>query len=117
MNNKEKFIMAIEKLLEENPNILTEDEKEFFNTLKLREEKPLFTKNGKNILIYMKNSNTSLLTAKEIGVGLNISSRSVSGSLRKLVTDGYAEKVGQNPTSYRITELGKEIEINEEENN
>jgi hypothetical protein len=32
--------------------------------------------------------------------------------MRKLVTDGFGEKVGQDPVVYAITEKGKTIEIN-----
>ena len=31
--------------------------------------------------------------------------------MRKLVTDGYVEKVGQDPVIYKLTEKGQEIEI------
>ena len=40
-----------------------------------------------------------------------ISSRTVSGSIRKLVNDGFVEKVGQDPVIYSITEQGKNIKI------
>ena len=49
--------------------------------------------------------------AKDIGEGLFISSRAVSGAIRKLVTDGFVEKVGENPVLYSITEKGKTVEI------
>lgn len=41
-----------------------------------------------------------------IGESLGVGSRSVSGSMRKLVTDGYVEKSGSNPTVYKITNKG-----------
>ena len=117
MNNKEKFISKIEELVNTNVITLTEEEQEYFEFLKKNEEKTLFTKDGANILLYMRKNPTSISTAKDIGIGINKSSRSVSGSLRKLVTDKYVEKVGQNPTSYRLTKLGEEIEIELKENN
>ena len=40
-----------------------------------------------------------------------VSSRTVSGTLRKLVTDGFCEKIGQDPVIYTITEKGKEFII------
>ena len=49
--------------------------------------------------------------AKDIGEGLFISSRAVSGAIRKLVTDGYVEKIGQDPVVYALTEKGKTVEI------
>jgi large conductance mechanosensitive channel protein len=49
--------------------------------------------------------------AKEIAEGMFISSRAVSGSMRKLVSDGYVEKIGADPVMYLITEKGKNINI------
>ena len=49
----------------------------------------------------------------EIAEGLFISSRAVSGAMRKLVTDGFVEKVGQDPVMYALTEKGRNIEIEE----
>ena len=40
-----------------------------------------------------------------------IYSRTVSGAIRKLVTDGFVEKVSQDPVIYSITEQGKNIKI------
>jgi predicted transcriptional regulator len=50
--------------------------------------------------------------ARDIAEGLFISSRAVSGAMRKLVTDGFVEKVGEDPVVYSLTDLGKTIEIN-----
>ena len=51
--------------------------------------------------------------ARDIAEGLFISSRAVSGAMRKLVTDGFVEKVGQDPVIYSITEKGINIKIEE----
>jgi len=73
-------------------------------------EKPEFTDNGKMILKYMiDNKDRDMMKAKDIAEGLVVSSRTVSGSIRKLVTDGYVEKVGQDPVVYSLTEKGKNI--------
>jgi DNA-binding HxlR family transcriptional regulator len=40
-----------------------------------------------------------------------ISSRSVSGSIRKLVTDGFVEKVSTDPVLYALTDKGNEVTI------
>ena len=53
--------------------------------------------------------------AKDIADAMEISSKTVSGAMRKLVTDGYVEKTGKNPVIYNITLKGKEV-IFEEEN-
>ena len=55
---------------------------------------------------------TPALKSKEIAEALFVSSRSVSGAMRKLVTDGFVEKIGQDPVMYSLTEKGKNIEIN-----
>lgn len=76
------------------------------------EEKPEFTDNGKLILKYMQeHSEVSNFKAKDIGEGLFVSSRTVSGAIRKLVTDGYVEKIGQDPVIYTLTEKGKNKEL------
>ena len=75
-------------------------------------EKPMFTDNGKLILQFLKdNQTTPLWKARDIAEGLFISSRGVSGAMRKLVSDGFVEKVGQDPVVYALTELGKTIVI------
>ena len=42
---------------------------------------------------------------------LSSSSRSVSGTMRKLVSDGFVEKIGDKSALYIITTKGKELEI------
>jgi len=76
------------------------------------------TDNGKVVLKYMQECGTPMLKARDIAEGLFISSRGVGGALRKLVTDGFCEKVGQDPVIYALTEKGKNYVIeNEGENN
>ena len=112
MSKKEKFIDEISKLLQDNPeNFLSSDALDFWNGLQITEdsEKPAFTENGKLILKYIQDNKASynnLFKAKEIGEGLKISSRTASGGMRKLVTDGYIEKVGSSPVVYSLTEKG-----------
>jgi predicted transcriptional regulator len=79
-------------------------------------EKPAFTDNGKMVLKYMiENSDRDMMKAKDIAEGLVVSSKTVSGAMRKLVTDGYVEKVGQDPVVYSLTEKGKNIKFDEGE--
>ena len=117
MNKKIAFLNYIEKLL--NTHQLTvedmpEDARLYYEALKAHDEveKPMFTENGKLVLQYMKdNQQEPLFKAKVIAEGLFVSSRTVSGAMRKLVTDGYVEKVGQDPVIYKLTEKGQQIEI------
>ena len=127
MTNKEKFIQELEAyILHETTIPFSDDAWAYFQTLKAtpEKEKPPFTESGAKILIWMQENYdryNNILKAKEISEGLFFpSSRSVSGSIRKLITDGYVSKIGGNPICYSLTELGKTVEVvapikNEEE--
>lgn len=118
MKGKNDFIEYVEKILNEND--ISEDGLKFWKFFKENKEveKPLFTENGKKILIFLReNLDTDLWKAKDIAEGLGISSRSVSGSIRKLVSDNFVEKVSQDPIIYTLTDLGKNYNIEESENN
>ena len=76
------------------------------------EEKPLFTSNGANILAYLQRQpKGAMYKAREIAEGMGIASKAVSGAMRKLVTDGYVEKVGKDPVIYTITEKGYQVKF------
>lgn len=122
MNKKELFIRVVDLALssmEVHPvaegNVTEEEFKEamaYFDALKAEKtvEKPRFTDNGKLILKYMQDEHekyNNMFKAREIAEGIFIQSRSVSGSIRKLVTDGYVEKIGADPVVYALTEEGK----------
>ena len=80
---------------------------------KEEKEKPMCTDNGTLILQFLRdNPDTTTWKARDIAEGLFITSRTVSGAIRKLCTDGFVEKVSQDPVIYTITELGKTVEIN-----
>lgn len=115
MSLKQDFISYVESNFSSNP--LPENLTEYWDKFKgaVKDgEKPLFTDNGKKILTFLKeNDVTKTWKAKDIAEGLFISSRTVSGGIRKLVNDGYVEKIGQDPVLYTITEQGKNIEIND----
>ena len=75
-------------------------------------EKPLFTSNGANILAYLQGlPKGTMLKAREIAEGMGTTSKGVSGAMRKLITDGYVEKVGKDPVIYTITDKGLNVEI------
>ena len=125
MSKKEKFINEIKTLIEQALSCqempfegLSPDALDFWNGLNSTgdSERPAFTSNGKLVLDYIqKNKDTynNLFKAKDIGEGLGISSRTASGAMRKLVTDAYLEKVGQNPTVYSLTQKGIEVNLEE----
>ena len=54
-----------------------------------------------------KETYLNVFSSKQLGELLFMSARSVSGSMRKLVTEQYVEKSGTNPVTYKLTENGK----------
>lgn len=114
MTKKEEFVKYVEEMMENNSVVMTENARLYWEAFKgiTEEDKPMFTENGKLILQHLqKNQSTPMWKARDIAEGLFISSRAVSGAIRKLVTDGFVEKVGQDPVIYSLTEKGKTVEI------
>lgn len=123
MTKKEAFIFEVRRAIEKTGNAIEEwfsaDALDYWNGLQLAggEGKMKFTENGKLVLRYMqenKDTYNNLFKAKDIGEGLGISSRTASGAMRKLVTDGYIEKIGENPVVYALTENGTNINLDAE---
>lgn len=113
---KQEFIDFLNALIMAAPEVanekMTDNVKAYIDTLmNSKNDKPEITDNGKIILDYMQKANLPMLKAKDIAEGLFISSRAVSGSLRKLVNDGFCEKVGTDPVVYTLTEKGKNYKI------
>lgn len=114
---KQEFMNFLNALMEAAPDVvdtyMTEGVKSYIELLKdEKKDKPILTDNGKIILKYLQeNINVVTWKAKDIAEGLGISSRGVSGTCRKLVTDGFAEKLGKDPAIYTLTEKGKNFII------
>ena len=108
--NMQEFLNELDNMNIETQ--LSEKAIEFYNQLK-EKSKSTFTENGKKILLCMQeNSNKyNTFNAKQIGELLFMSPRSISGSIKKLINEGYCEKIGNNPVSYRLTTAGKEIKL------
>lgn len=119
MSSKEIFIKELEELIIKHEEELSIESIEYFKTLKttILESKETFTKGGKAILLFLQNNPRDMWKSKDIAEAMEISSRSVSGSMRKLVTDGYVEKMGKDPVIYALTDKGREIKINDEGEN
>lgn len=120
---KKEFIEFIDKLMEANPEltkqIMTDDIEAYLNVLKeIKDEKPEVTENGKKILKYLQeHQDTKLWKSKDLAGQMgDISSRCIAGAMRKLTSDGYCEKFGDNPIVYSLTEKGKNYKIIEGEN-
>ena len=87
----------------------------YLNILKeVKDEKPVLTQNGAPILKYLQeHQDVKMWKAKDLAEQMGISSRGVSGSMRKLVSDGFCEKIGNSPSVYMLTEKGKNYNIEE----
>lgn len=119
MSKCKKFLEFFDELVKNSkePIIIPEDVKEFYDVLSASQEnftsRPAFTETGLIILKYLQNCDTKTLKAKDIADGVTLSSRKVSGAMRKLVNDGYVEKFGQNPVIYTLTNKGKNLNLEE----
>ena len=122
MNNKYKrFIEYFDWLVQncKEPVNLPDEVQDVYNLLREQQnmEKPMFTESGLVILEYLQSCDATSWKAKDIADGMIISSRKISGAIRKLVTDGFVDKYGQNPVIYSLTEKGKNFDIDGYKNN
>lgn len=121
MSKRDAFIQVVETVLSkpEFINSFSQETwtnavdfwKEFLNN-KPKESGADVTENGIKILRWMsanKESLSNVFTSREVAEGLFTSGRSVSGAMRKLTSDGYVQKVGQNPVQYSLTEQGEQF--------
>ena len=113
---KQEFIDFLNALMEAAPDVVKEkmndNVKAYIDALiDKKGEKPARADNGKMVLKYLQNAEPGLYKAKDIADGLFVASRNVSGAMRKLVSDGFVEKMGESPVLYSITEKGKEFII------
>ena len=124
MTKREKFIDFVEHMINQMNFSASELEEykeaiDFFASLKAttaEQEKPLFTEKGKIIFQFMKDNKetyNNMFKAKDIGEKLAISSRGAAATIRKLITDGYVEKFGDEPVVYSLTTLGENFSFNE----
>jgi DNA-binding MarR family transcriptional regulator len=113
---KQEFIDFLNELMKAAPHIeMSPNVKAYIDALtEQTEEKPVLTDNGKLILRYLQdNTDKSIWKARDIAEGLFISPRGVSGALRKLVNDGFVDKMGESPVLYSLNEKGKNYIIEE----
>ena len=116
---KKVFIDTVEYLFRNaDPLDIPSDAILFFEDYKKsKSATKAFTEKGIAVLTAMREVD-DWITAKSLGEKMEVSGRSVSGTFKKLIADGYVEKRAGNPASYRITEKGKtcDFNINIEEN-
>lgn len=121
MSKRDAFIQVIETVLNK-PEIIDSFPQEIWTKAidfwkefldnKPKESGADVTENGIKILRWMsanKESLSNVFTSREVAEGLFTSGRSVSGAMRKLTSDGYVQKVGQNPVQYSLTEQGEQF--------
>lgn len=117
---KQEFLNFVNTLMNANPDLteklMTENIQAYLNLLAdIKEEKPEITENGKIILSYLQeHTDTLLWKSKDIAEQVGLASRSVSGTMRKLVNDGFCDKIGKDPCVYTLTEKGKTFIIEKE---
>ena len=119
MTNRERFIFEVEQTIKDVPDFFSEEALAYFEELKNgKASMGGLTDNGRKVLEWLNEPErrNNYFSAKLIGEGLFVSSRVVSGAARKLITDGYLEKEGKNPVTYKITNAGKEILLRSEFN-
>lgn len=123
MTKREAFIEVVENELVRNyDGIYDLSDEEYQKTLEMfsefwesfKNEKPAadITENGKKVILFMQeNMETynNLFKAKDVGEGLFVSSRTVSGAMRKLIADNYVIKVGGSPVVYSLSDAGKNL--------
>lgn len=116
MNKYEEFVKYFDQLVENShltsiPPEIAEVRTELINQGQILKEKPLLTESGFQILQYFQSVSGKKMKASDIAQGMNVSSRKISGAIRKLVADNFVEKFGSNPVIYSLTEKGKKFDL------
>lgn len=118
MAKQQEFVSWVENLIQNqiSPIEPSEGAKVYWEALKIADvpkEKPAFTDNGKLILQTLQGLPVAPYKSREIAESLFIAPKSVSGAMRKLVNDGYVEKIGKDPIIYSITEKGLNVKFDD----
>jgi len=111
-----EFLDFVNKLIEANPelaeSLMTNNVKNYLAVLADEKEKPVLTEKGAELLQYIQDNLSDVpFKSADLATGMGISSRGVSGTLRKLVSDGFCDKTGKDPIIYELTEKGKNFII------
>lgn len=113
MSKKQKFVDFVAEIMSPlDPTDIDPDVMTYWKAFKGgdEKEKPLFTDNGKIVLKFLlDHQERDTWKSKDIADIIGISSRTVSGAMRKLVNDEYVEKLGQDPVIYSLTDKGKNV--------
>lgn len=124
MNKCEQFLNFFDYLVEQSKiskDVIPKEVMEYYSVLKEQQisqkEKPILTEIGAQVLQYLQTNEVQNAKARDIADGMNMSSKKISGSMRKLVTDGFVEKIGANPVVYALTDKGKNFNIQDYKEN
>lgn len=113
MTKCEEFLDFVDYLMQncKEPITLSENVQDYLDALRNsnKSSQKEFTDNGKAILQWLQSAPAGMYKARDIAEGMDVSSKVVSGAMRKLISDGFAEKVGKDPVVYSITEKGKNV--------
>ena len=109
---KNVFIETVENLFNAYPMNVPAEALEFFEDYKRGKSsnRKEITEKGIAIILTLR-ENHEWITAKALGEIMDVSGRSVSGSMKKLVEDGYVDKRAGTPSAYKITEKGMTCEL------
>jgi DNA-binding MarR family transcriptional regulator len=112
MTNKDKFIEEVENLITESGKNLSDEAYSYFESIKHKVGTEKLTENGTKVLKYMaenKDNFSNVFKAIDIGDGITMTGRAVSGAMRKLIESGYVKKDATTaPVTYSITDFGVE---------
>lgn len=121
MTKKEAFIEIVNYFFEDNDVRFENDEnfklaRAFWEDFKDGKTKnsSAITENGKKVLSWMQENMenmSNVFTSKEAAEALFTSGRSIAGTMRKLVNDGYVKKTGKDPVQYSLTEAGENYQF------
>ena len=110
MTNKDKFIEELTSVVDLSLILSDEALRYWDDFVKGKASIGGMTEAGEKVLTWMLNHETefaNVFNAKIIGEGLFVHSKTVSGAMRKLISDGYVAKEGQNPVSYSLTDTAR----------
>ena len=109
---KDIFIDTVDMLFQQNSFNVPPEALDFFEDYKKGKtsNRKEITEKGITILKGLREVG-DWITAKSLGEKIDMSGRSVSGSLRKLVEDGFVEKKASTPAVYKVSEKGITYEI------
>lgn len=111
MTNREAFINEIQLKIDAFPDFLSPAATAYFQEL-IQSNKTAgkITENGERVLRFMAENEKqymNIFSASAIGEGLFLAPKSITGSMKKLIVDGYVTKQGNNPVQYSLTDTAR----------